>query len=188
MTKHESTIPIATLKKLVTFDADNGRVYWVARDIEMFAKTIHQSRMRNTWNARYAGKEAFSHLTGAGYLHGSLLGKKILAHRVVFALAKGYWPKSTIDHINGNKTDNRPSNLRDVEHAVNMKNQKKRGTTTTGINGVHFCISRNAYEAHITIKGKKINLGRFNTVLEAQKARLAANSKFDFDENHGVRQ
>lgn len=48
---------------------------------------------------------------------------------MAWLLGTGAWPKHYIDHINGDPADNRLTNLRDVTHQVNMRNQKMRSST-----------------------------------------------------------
>lgn len=114
-----------------------------------------------------------------------IFGEKVCAHVVVFALHRGRWPVETIDHINGDRCDNRPVNLRDVPHIQNMRNQPLSRASTTGVTGVSFDRPRQKYEAHITIRGKTIHLGRFSEMGAAVRARKRAEVKHGFHENHG---
>ena len=74
-----------------------------------------------------AGKPALAHLTSKGYFEGRFLGKPLLSHRVVFYLSRGYWPTGLIDHINGDRSDNRPTNLRESSHKDNGANCSAKG-------------------------------------------------------------
>lgn len=172
---------IPVLKKLVRLDVETGRLFWLRRD----AMPGASKTSTKTWNTRFAGKEAFCTASSNGYLHGSLLDIKICAHRIVFALFHGRWPTNTIDHINGNRKDNRPTNLRDVAHRENMLNQPKSKASTTGITGVSRCKERGKYAAHITVSGRTVHLGRFDDVDAAKAARSAAEKSYGFHENHG---
>ena len=187
MNAFEAGISIAELRRLVSLDAETGRLYWRRRSEPDFCGAKNPARACNTWNSRFAGKEAFCTLSGNGYLHGALHYRKVCAHRIVFALHHGRWPSNTIDHINGVKTDNSPENLRDVKHIENMRNQKARSNNTSGVTGVSLDSSRRKFEAYITVSGEKKCLGRFDSISDASAARSSANEAVGFHENHGRR-
>ena len=58
-----------------------------------------------------------------GYIKVSINGKLYFAHRFVWFYVHGVWPKGQIDHINGNKIDNRIENLREATHSENQQNR-----------------------------------------------------------------
>ena len=67
------------------------------------------------------------HCTKYGYIRVNIPenGKnppQIFAHRIAWFLYHGKWPEKYIDHINGNRSDNRIENLREVSHSENCKN------------------------------------------------------------------
>lgn len=183
--KRTGEISIEQLRLLVRLDADSGRLYWLPRDVSLFAGCKHPTQSCNTWNSRFAGKEAFAHSTGNGYLHGCLFGVKVLAHRVVWALHHGEWPAATVDHIDGSRTNNRPVNLRDVRHQENCRNQPRSRANTSGVTGVSFDKGRGEYEAYIHIEGRKHSLGRHSTHEAAAAARAAASKDAGYHQNHG---
>lgn len=165
---------------------DGGLMTWRARGLEWFSHLgTDAERAMASWNAKNAGKPAFAHRAGAGYLHGSLFNKKLLAHRAVWCLATGRWPTATIDHINGNRQDNRICNLRDVAHQQNCRNQPLSKVNTSGFTGVSFDAARNKWTAQITVDRRTLHLGRFDTLAEARRARQQANTKHGFHANHG---
>ena len=67
---------------------------------------------------------------------GKETSKMFRQHRVIWLLVHKSWPTDEIDHINGNKIDNRPSNLRDVSRSDNQRNSKIRSNNTSGTMGV----------------------------------------------------
>lgn len=60
-----------------------------------------------------------------GYIRVSVGGSRYLGHRVAWLIMKGEWPECDIDHINGDRTDNRIVNLRKLSRSDNLVNQKK---------------------------------------------------------------
>lgn len=118
------------------------------------------------------GKEAGSK-DGQGYRDIRVDGVRLLAHRVVFAMTRGEWPSGQVDHINGVRSDNRPSNLRDVPHDWNCQNlHRPPSTNTSGYLGVHR--GKRNWRATIYVEGKQKWIGGFADPAEAYAAYLAA--------------
>lgn len=169
------------LRKLLTYDADTGKLYWRERPVDMFP---HQ-RAANSWNARFAGKEALTADSDKGYRKGKIYGTTQLAHRVIWAMEMDVHPSDQIDHENGNRSDNRLANLRDVTNAENGRNQKRHNTSTSGVTGVYWNKARRKWRAHIKISGRQHHLGLFNNFADAVAARHSAETEHGFHENHG---
>lgn len=92
------------------------------------------------------------------------------AHRLAWLLTYGSWPSGSIDHANGDPSDNRISNLRECSHAENMQNMKRRSDNQSGYTGVSK--KANGYSAEIKLLGVKYRLGYFKTAEEAYEAYL----------------
>lgn len=113
------------------------------------------------WKYPYIKQRKFpqaGHASSNGYLRVVFSGQEYRAHRIAWCLATGEWPKEQIDHINGNKTDNRLINLREVSNRQNQHNQKKHRSGTHP--GVRYCFSSKAWTVKIS-KGKAYYLGQF---------------------------
>lgn len=114
---------IAFLHEALRLDPESGRLYWRERPREHFLS-------EKNWllfNRDKAGQLAdVSTLPVGRYRRVRMKFRRdcfaITAHRVVFALHHNRWPKHEVDHINRDRQDNRPSNLRDVTHVENMQN------------------------------------------------------------------
>ena len=123
---------------------------------------------------RPSSNGAVGALSRFGYLEIRLLisGKstKFRAHRLAWLLANGSWPKQTIDHINGNRSDNRFANLREATIAENNCNRPVASHSLTGVKGVTWDKSRGLWMARLNRGGKFINLGRFKDVESAKAA------------------
>ena len=96
------------------------------------------------------------------------------AHRLAWLYEQGRWPAEQLDHINGDRTDNRIANLREVTNAQNAQNQKRRNNTS-GFPGVRRENSK--WLAEIKVQYKPIRLGLFDTPEAAHAAYLAAKQK-----------
>jgi len=99
-------------------------------------------------------------------------GKPYLAHRLAFYFMTGALPKLEVDHINGNRSDNRWLNLREVTRRQNQFNRRQRGKVP--YKGDCFDKSRGKYLASMSINGNFKNLGRFGTPEEAHHAYCVA--------------
>lgn len=169
----------AVLRSLLACDPERGELVWQPRSASMF----ETSRAVSRWNACYAGKPAFDTMEQKGYKSGKLSGKRLKAHRVIWAWVHDEWPDE-IDHINGDKTDNRISNLRGVDHAENSRNRKLYSNNTNGSIGV-FQRPSGRWGAHINADGKRVVIGTFDTKELAAEARRKAELEQDYHPNHG---
>jgi hypothetical protein len=88
----------------------------------------------------------------------------------------GYFPEY-VDHINGNKSDNRIENLRECNAAQNAQNTSVRSDSSTKIKGVSKA-PNNKYRAYITINQKQKFLGIYKTKELARQARIAASINY----------
>jgi hypothetical protein len=88
------------------------------------------------------------------------------AHRVVWLLHHGDWPVSDIDHINGDRSDNKIENLRLASRSENNINRP----AVSGYKGVRYHKPSGKWQARITKEYKEKHLGLFETEIEAAKA------------------
>ena len=119
-----------------------------------------------------------------GYSVVAWYGKSLLVHRVVWKMVHGEWP-NYIDHINGVRNDNRLCNLRNVTMRTNARNVRKTDNTATGVMGVYTNPTGKPYRARISVDGKMLNLGSFDTLESAAAARKRADAKYGYHPNHG---
>lgn len=169
----ESELPNPSdLRKFLIYDADTGELFWLPRN-------------NKWWDGRYANTPALAS-PDRGYRVGRFNKQKLYAHRAAWALYYGEWPGMVIDHINGDKSDNRISNLRVVAQVDNTRNQRRRINNTSGITGVTWDSARRKWIAQISILGSGIRLGRFDDINDAAHARREADRKYGFHANHGT--
>jgi len=109
-----------------------------------------------------------------GYIRIIVRGKPYQAHRLAWLYVYGSFPERCIDHINGQRSDNRISNLRDVDMTTNLQNIRKAMSSnkTSGLLGVSRDTNRHLFKAQIQINGKKITIGYYKTPEEAHQAYL----------------
>lgn len=171
-----SPLDASYVVSLVRYDPDTGKLYW--RERHDWAAWLCLR-----WNRHKSGKEAFTRRDKAGYCVGHIDGRGLLAHRVAWACHYGEWPKGPLDHINQNKADNRITNLRLSDPVNNGRNVARLPQNTSGATGI--CRHKNAWQAQITVEGKNLYLGRFETFEAALRQRKNAERFYGFSSLHG---
>lgn len=169
------------LREIFVLDDATGILTWLSRPRSLFA----DDRAMAIWTTRFLHKAALMCMDGNGYRHGTVFGKNHYAHRVVFALSSGHWPAGLVDHIDGDKTNNRPANLRDVGKSGNAKNAKMYSRNTSGVTGVHWYARKAKWFASIRSEGKLHHLGYFESLDDAVMARSNAEANLGFTHRHG---
>lgn len=177
----EILLPPKTLLELLRYETETGKLFWRARPVEMFKTT----RDAAAWNTRFAEKEAFVTKLKEGYLTGIIHYRKYFAHRVIWAMVTGEWPRDQIDHKDHDRANNRFGNLRESSQSENCRNKSRQHSNKSGVTGVHWYKAGGKWAAQIAVDGKQIHLGYFTDKAEAAEARLAAEIKHGFHPNHG---
>lgn len=106
-----------------------------------------------------------------GYRQICLAGRYFLAHRLAWFWTFKEWPDCDIDHINGDRSDNRIVNLRLASRSQNGGNTRKSAANTSGFKGVSLQNGR--WKAQICFNRKKLHIGMFATPEAAHAAYLA---------------
>lgn len=133
-----------------------------------------------------AWKKALNALDKKGYKVGALFNKNYKSHRIIWFMIYGCWPEH-VDHINGIKSDNRISNLRNVSNLENHRNMGLQKNNKTGVSGVDYCKEEKVYRARIRNEGREIILGYYQNLKDAKNARKLAEIKYKYHKNHGDR-
>jgi hypothetical protein len=117
-----------------------------------------------------------------GYLIISLTDRCYKAHRLAWLYVYGEFPKYNLDHINGNPSDNRISNLREANESQNGFNRKLNSNNTSGHKGVTFDKKSKKWQAYVTVNKKLKYLGQFESLelaaLVAKEARIKYHGEF----------
>jgi len=176
-----NTIPIEELNEHVRYCSETGRFWWKPRDRKWFNNDVTW-RM---WNTRFAETPAFETPNTRGYHYARVNGVHLKAHRVAWALVHGVWPSEQIDHVDGDKSNNRISNLRVVPFVVNMKNLPRSTANKSGVTGVSWSRYHKKWCAQIGVNNRTRLIGRFRNFSDAVRARKKAEKRYGFHENHG---
>lgn len=116
-------------------------------------------------------------LDALGYYRLTVDGKVYYCHRLAWLLHTAQEPVGLVDHINGDKSDNRINNLRLCTHQQNLLNRGKNKNNTTGFKGVTLIKSTGRFCAHIAIDRVNKHLGVYATAEAAAAAYARAAAK-----------
>lgn len=117
----KAEIDCETLRQIVDYDDDARGLVW-----------------RKTWGKRVRGEKIGTPTSRKGYLAVAFSGRRYSVHRLVWLYVYGYLPNGFIDHIDGDPSNNRVSNLREVSQCQNLANSGLNSRNTSGHKGVCF--------------------------------------------------
>lgn len=155
----EQILTAKELRDVVHYDADTGNFTRKDPKLRSCTGTIPKNPKR-------------------AYLNICINYKIYKAHRLAWLYIYGEWPNGQIDHINGDKLDNRILNLRTATNAQNKQNSRKaRSDSKSGLLGATWYTKGNKWRASIQVDGKKKHLGYFATAEEAHDVFIQAKRK-----------
>lgn len=150
------------LRQLVDYDPNTGVFTW---RVTLCGRAV-------------AGSKAGGH-GGQGYVMLQVCKRRYGAHRLAWLYVYGELPTQQVDHINGNRSDNRINNLRLATNSQNQGNRSINCNSQSGHKGVQWSKQKRKWKAVIQISGERKFLGLFDTVEDAGHAyRRAAKSYF----------
>jgi len=123
-------------------------------------------------------------IDGKGYNSVFIMGEQYRVHRLIWLLVYGHFPK-IIDHINGDKLDNRLENLKEVTQQENLMNQRRSSKNTSGVTGVYFNKKRGLWCAQMKFNGETYHLGSSKNKEEVIEMRKKEEQRLGFSRRHG---
>lgn len=153
-----NSISAERARELFDYDPASGHLFW---------KACRNTKIR-------PGSRAGS-VASNGYVVVKMKRKYYQGHRLAWLIATGEHPHGWIDHINGDRQDNRLCNLRCATPEVNAQNRRKApNTSNTGLLGAQLSRTPGKWAACIHVNGKKRHLGRFDSPEAAHEAYINA--------------
>jgi len=139
----------------------------IPKDIGDYIAYSEESSTGLVWRcdrgSNFVKGEEVGAIHSQGYYQMGFKNEIYKCHRVVYFICKGIDPEEKqVDHIDGNKLNNKISNLRLATNQQNNTNKNKQKNNTSGVTGVGWCKSKNKYKSSIKHNSKLLNLGHFN--------------------------
>lgn len=140
---------LEAINKILSYNPENGDFEW---------------KVRRGGSAKAGCKAGF---LSNGYIIIKIFSRRMYAHRLAWFMRYGIWPENEIDHIDGDKSNNRIANLRPANRSENCSNKRIRSDNTSGYKGVRK--DGNLWRSRIMKNGKSYNLGWYSTPQEAHQ-------------------
>jgi len=157
------------LKEYISYDKHSGMFIW--------------KKIRKNSNRKIG--DVVGRINKIGYIIIDFYRIKYKAHRLAWLYEYGEFPTKHIDHINGNRSDNRIDNLRDSSVSDNCKNRAMQYNNKSGCTGVNFQKQDNRWIAKIAVDRKVKYLGCFASYSDAVDARKNAEVLYGYSDRHG---
>jgi hypothetical protein len=160
------------VRRALDYDPETGVLTWRTR-----ADRDH------SWNMRFSGEVA-GNITNKGYRMLQMSAGPFLAHRLIWLWMTSEMPSGQIDHINGDRSDNRWCNLRLATNSQNQMNRALSSKNVSGVKGVTWNKKQKTWVAHLTVNEKQMHLGQSRSLEIAVKLRRDAEAKYHGEYAH----
>lgn len=157
------------LKEVLHYDPETGQFIWLVARAQKPKGSIAGAIKKGP---------ASSSQRRWGYVLIGIARKVYFAHRLAWFYVYGRWPVQQLDHIDGDRTNNRIANLRESTSAQNAQNRYYSGGKSSRFLGVCWAKDTQRWQTMIRINGKPIYLGQYRTEAEAYEVYLAAKAKY----------
>lgn len=165
--KDVRVMPIAdVLRETFTYDPLKGDLRW--KIVNPFYKKARPGDIAGS-------------ISSQGYWMVRVAGCYYLAHRIIWKMVTGIEPEDQIDHIDNDRLNNRWDNFRQATNGQNRHNTKLAKNNKSGVKGVCWEPSHKAWKVYISVDGKQRRLGRYKSIDEAKRVRLAAAERLHGD-------
>jgi hypothetical protein len=175
----DSTSPLTAerARECVTYDPSTGEFRW---------KSFKSGKAET--DGRVKPGDIAGDIGNRGYRRVCIDYQRVTAHRLAFLVMTGAFPPrgTQVDHINGDRSDNRWVNLRLATSSTNQMNAKRRSDNASGARGVSFCKITRKWYAYINVNGKRKDLGRHLSREDAAAARKAAEAEHFGEFSRGI--
>ncbi len=149
------------LKSILNYNAETGVFTWKVK----FCRSVVKNSIAGRLDAK-------------GYFVIGINKKTYKCHRLAWLYVYGYIPTKQIDHINGNRSDNRISNLREANNQQNSMNSKKSASNTSGVKNVYWHKPSKKWIVSIRINNKQNHIGCFDNFDDAAKVSKEIREKY----------
>lgn len=168
---------VYSMKRAVVVQPDDEltRIIALTRDQQVFVSAHrYDALMRFNWHALWSpDKDCYYAVRNCEPVNGA--SRLVFMHREILGLGRSIKTDPRIgDHIDRNSLNNRDTNLRAVDKSGSILNQGLRATNTSGYIGVNRVKGWGKWRARITVNGKRVLVGDYDTAIEAALARDVA--------------
>lgn len=174
---------MSLVKEAIVHNED-GTFTWLNRPLHHFPDL----RAQRIWNTKYAGKPCTGRSYRNGYVYLTLWNKGVSASRLAWAYHNGELDRNLeVDHLNGNRADNRISNLRVATPNDNQHNKPIQKNNSSGFKNVRWNKQCGKWQVTMNHMKKSYHFGLFTDINEAAKAAIVARERlFKEFANHGT--
>lgn len=144
------------------FTYADGFLYWKQRPRQHFKNNAGW----HNFNTQFAGTCAGT-VKADGRREIKINNKTYKAARLVWAFHCGEWPSKMVDHINGDRSDDRIENLRLATPRQNAQNRSLKAANSSGFTGVSWHSQHEKWWVRITVDGKTRSFGLYEDLAEA---------------------